>query len=240
MDVPFFGQSEPVELPTPWERPHTLSATLAYSAPEGGGRGLLRDGSLLLAFRAASGTPYIPCPGIGFSDEPCSEPGSALSRERLPAFRQLDLRFAKRIGGRRSASIYLDMRNLLGRRNVRRVYAASGATTNDDALARVREVATSEWLLAGEANGVAAGSSLDLTFAGQGAGGCGSWVAVGGAPAAPDCIALVRAEERWGNGDGIFTVEEQVLVADAEYAAFTAHGFFSEPRRIRLGIEIGF
>ena len=35
-----------------------------------------------------------------------------LARERLPAFRQLDLRFAKRIGGRRSASIFLDARNL--------------------------------------------------------------------------------------------------------------------------------
>ena len=239
-EFPFFDRPEPVELPTAWERPHTLSATLAYTAPEGGGRGLLRDGSLLLTFRAASGAPYIPCPGFGFSDEPCGEPGAALERERLPAFRQLDLRFAKRIGGRRSASIYLDARNLLGRRNVRRVHAATGTTTNDDALLRVRQVATSEWLQVGEANGVAAGSSLDLTFAGQGAGGCGSWVAVGGAPAAPDCIALVRAEQRWGNGDGIFTAEEQVLVADAEYGAFIANGLFSGPRRIRLGIEIGF
>jgi hypothetical protein len=84
------------------------------------------------------------------------------------------------------------------------------------------------------------GSTLDLTFAGQGAGGCGSWIAATGDPAAPNCVALVRAEQRWGNGDGIFTTDEQALVADAEYAAFSVHGLFSEPRRIRLGIEIGF
>ena len=239
-EVPFFDQSEPVELPTAWERPHMVSATLGYTAPDGGGRGLLRDGSLLLTFRAASGTPYVPCPGFGFSDEPCGDPGATLERERLPSFRQLDLRFVKRIGGRRSASLYLDVRNLLGRRNVRRVYAATGTTTSDAALQRAREVASSEWLVEGEANGVVAGAGLDLTFAGQGAGGCGGWVAVNGDPAAPNCVALVRAEQRWGNGDGVFTAEEQMIVADAEYAAFTTRGLFSEPRRIRLGIEIGF
>lgn len=237
---PFFDRPEPVELPASWERPHTLAASLAYTAPDGGGRGLLRDGSLLLTFRAASGTPYVPCSGLGFSDDPCSELGAALERERLPAFRQLDLRFVKRIGGRRSASIYVDARNLLGRRNVRRVYAATGTTTNDAAVQRAREVASSDWLDEGQVNGVVAGSSLDLTFAGQGAGGCGSWVASNGSLAVPNCIALVRAEQRWGNGDGIFSPEEQAIVADAEYAAFTAHGLFSEPRRIRLGIEIGF
>ena len=231
--------ASPADLPARWERPHTLAAMLAYTAPDGGGRGLLRDGSLLLTFRMASGTPYIRCSGFGFSDEPCGDIGS-LERDRLPSFRQIDLRFAKRIGGRRSASIFLDARNLLGRRNVRRVHAATGETTNDAALQAARDVASREWLDEGDVNSVLAGSSLDLTFAGQGAGGCAGWVSVTGDPAAPNCVALVRAEQRWGNGDGLFTPEEQATVADAEYAAFRGNGFFSEPRRIRMGIEIGF
>jgi hypothetical protein len=232
---------EAVDVPAAWERPHTLTATLAYAAPEGGGRGLLRDASLLLAFRAASGTPYVRCDGLGFSDEACAGLiAVGAERARLPSFRQLDLRFAKRFGSRSSASIFVDARNLLGRRNARRVYSATGTTTNELAIERARSQAASSWLDEAAENGVLAGSSIDLTFAGQGAGGCANWVMANGSPAAPDCIALVRVEQRWGNGDGIFTAEEQTIVADAQYAAFIAHGFYLAPRRIRLGIEVGF
>jgi hypothetical protein len=120
------------------------------------------------------------------------------------------------------------------------VYAATGTTTNESAVEDARLQAVSDWLDEAAANGAQAGSSVDLTFAGQGAGGCASWVTGSGSPAAPSCIALVRVEQRWGNGDGIFTAEEQVLVADAAYAAFTAGGLYSAPRRIRLGVELGF
>ncbi|HEU4828300.1 MAG TPA: TonB-dependent receptor [Gemmatimonadales bacterium] len=229
------------DLPASWERPHTVAAMLGYDAPEGGGRGLLRDASLLFTFRAASGTPYVRCDGFGFSDDPCASLSAAgAERGRLPSFRQLDLRFAKRFGSRGSASIFVDARNLLGRRNTRRVYAATGTTTNESATENARFDAVNTWRDEADENGVLAGTSIDLTFAGQGAGGCANWVMPNGAPAAPDCVALVRTEQRWGNGDGIFTAEEQTLVADAGYAAFAANGFYSAPRRIRLGIELGF
>jgi hypothetical protein len=234
----FPGDAELTEFPAEWERPHTVAATLGYVAPEGGGRGLLRDASVLLTFRAASGTPYVACDGFGFSDETCGDPGAVRSgRARLPTFRQLDLRFVKNLGGR--ANVFVDARNLLGRRNVRRVYAATGTTSHALAEEIARDVASSAWLGEAEANGARAGSSVDLTFAGPDAGGCASWISANGSPAAPDCVALVRVEQRWGNGDGVFTPEEQRLVADAEYAAFTAGAFYGAPRRVRLGIELG-
>ena len=238
---PSLDAQEFAGIPASWERPHTVTATVAYRAPEGGGRGLLRDASVWLAFRLASGTPYLRCEGSEFSDEPCGSIGAPLTaRERLPSFRQLDLRFARRFGGRSTASIFVDARNLFGRRNLRRVFAATGTTTNEPASEDARLRAVEDWLDEAAANGAQAGSSVDLTFSGQGAGGCASWVTVSGSPAAPNCIALVRVEQRWGNGDGIYTAEEQALVADAAFAAFTANGFYAAPRRIRLGLELGF
>lgn len=239
--VPFLDLPDLADIPASWERPHTVTATMAYRAPEGGGRGLLRDASVWLAFRLASGTPYRRCDGPELSDEPCgSIAAPVIAHDRLPSFRQLDVRFAKRFGGRSSASIFVDARNLLGRRNLRRVFAATGTTTNESAAEDARLQAVQDWLYEAAANGAQAGSSIDLTFAGQGAGGCANWVTASGSPAAPSCIALVRVEQRWGNGDGIYTAEEQALVADAAFAAFTANGFHAAPRRIRLGVELGF
>ena len=51
---------------------------------------------------------------------------------------------------------------------------------------------------------------MNLTFGGAGASGCGDWVNSSNDPSVPNCIYLIRAEQRYGNGDGIFTLEEQL------------------------------
>ena len=60
-------------------------------------------------------------------------------------------------------------------------------------------------------------------------------------PAAPNCVYLIRAEERFGNGDHIYTIEEQSAAINALYNAGRGEQTLTAPgRRARLGIEINF
>ena len=91
-------------------------------------------------------------------------------------------------------------------------------------------------------NGVlAADSTIDLTFGGASTGGCGGWTRDDGSSAPPNCIYMIRAEQRYGNGDGLFTQTEQIRASDALYNVFRGlSSFTGAPRRIRLGFEVNF
>lgn len=94
-----------------------------------------------------------------------------------------------------------------------------------------------------QANGVYNGSngSIDLTFGGapDPRAGCGAWQTAANAPASPNCVALIRAEQRFGNGDGIFTVAEQQRASQAQYLLTRGLAALTDlPRRIRIGIEM--
>ena len=223
----------------PWERPHSIAAMLAYSAPDAR-RGLMRGATAWLAFRMSSGAAYQEC-GAVFSDDQCPALAPPLTVGRLPAFRQLDLRFAKALGGRPGAArFYVDARNLLNRRNIVRVFAATNATEN--ASARGATVMNHLFALRDEAadNGLLQGDdAIDLRFGGDGAGGCAGWINAQGRAAAPSCVALVRAEQRFGDGDGIYSSAEQQAAAGALFDVLQG-GFYGEPRRVRLGVELVF
>ena len=52
---------------------------------------------------------------------------------------------------------------------------------------------------------------------------------------------LIRAEERYGNGDHIFSADELQKASDARY--YAGRGIFAftdQPRRLRLGFEVNF
>ena len=87
-----------------------------------------------------------------------------------------------------------------------------------------------------------ADGSLDLTFGGALAGGCGSWTNQNNVPSVPNCVYLSRAEQRWGNGDGVFTLAEQLRASNAMYyGAIAAPAYFyGAGTQLRLGIELGF
>lgn len=71
--------------------------------------------------------------------------------------------------------------------------------------------------------------------------GCGTWQDQSGLPAAPNCVYLIRAEERFGNGDYLFDVAEQAEAADALYQVVRGiQNFTGAPRRVRLGLELEF
>ena len=236
-------------VPTSFSRPHSLTGAAAFTLPpdwrHGSVLGILADVGMFATFRYVSGTAYTQCAdqagtlGV-LSGEGCAGP---VNQARLPAFRQLDLRLTKGFGhGRVGVTLYLDARNLLDTRNIAQVYARTGATANP--LEADHRWATDSSLFAAEAgaNGTRLDDgSIDLGFGGRVASGCGAWVNAGALPAVPNCVYLIRAEERYGDGDHRFTLQEQRRASAASYRVDRGtHQFLGEPRRLRLGLELTF
>lgn len=221
------------------DRPHTVSAAVGFR---------VHTTAAYAAFRYASGEPYAECEVLGnqsvLSGGACQSGQliNGLSSARLPPIRQLDLRLTQaiRFGGR-SITAFLDARNVLNFRNVLQVYVATGTTTSP--LEAEMAIAADSSSIANEARAnslYGADGSVDLTFAGGGTAGCAAWRTQAGAAGAPNCVSLIRAEQRFGNGDGVFDLGEQQRAAAAAYAAF--HGaqlLAGAPRRIRVGLQIG-
>jgi hypothetical protein len=229
--------SAPGRLITPDSRPHTISAALALQ---------VRNTAAFAGFRFASGLPYFPCEVLGnesaLSDGGACANGGLLGIARLPALKQLDLRVTQslRLGGR-MLTAYVDARNVLNFRNVLRVYSVSGATTSPFEAQTFFAGDSSNFANEARANALyQPDGSIDLRFAGTGAAGCAAYVTQSGAPGAPSCVSLIRAEQRFGNGDGVFDLAEQRSAISAEYAVFRGEQFFTgAPRRVRVGLQIG-
>jgi len=244
-------------LPTDFSRPHNLALAAALNFPndwqEGSAIGsILENVGLFTTFRYTSGTPYTRClPGVGDDDivsgENCDdffpEP---LNSSRLPAFKNLDLRLTKGFGlGGLEFTGYVEARNLLNFRNVIQVFT----TTNDvrNATEANNNFAADSADFANEAgantDALLEDGSIDLSFGGAAdpRTGCSTWVDQADTPSAPNCVALIRAEERYGNGDHMFDVAEQRRASEALYNVIRGiHNFTGAPRRMRLGIEVNF
>jgi hypothetical protein len=240
-------------LPTDFSRPHTLSGAFSLNFPNDWQRGstvgsILRNFGVFALFRYTSGNPYTPCsPEIQgdadvVSGDNCErEFPDPLNSARLPAFKQLDMRFTKGFGiGGLDITAYLDARNILNFRNIIQVFAAKADIRNSTE-------ADANWTadsldLAGEADASDAlnsDGSISLPTAHEN---CASWVkAEANAPAAPNCMALIRTEQRYGNGDGTFDVDEQRRASDALYNVVRgSYNFLGQPRRLRVGFEVNF
>ena len=165
-----------------------------------------------------------------------------MNSSRLPAFKQLDMRFTKGFGiGGLDITAYLDARNILNFRNIIQVFAAKGDITNS--LESGPNWTADSLDLAGEASSQATSAlnsdgSIALPTAHED---CATWVTAQGNPAAPNCMQLIRAEERYGNGDGTFDLTEQKRASDALYNVVRgSYNFLGQPRRMRLGFEVNF
>jgi hypothetical protein len=168
------------------------------------------------------------------------------NQSRLPAFRKLDLRLTKGFGlGGLDVTAYLDARNVLNIRNVIQVFTQTNDVRNLDEeenefaanAVEVQDEATASGVTVSE------DGTIDLTFGGidDPRQGCGNWVTTDGVPAAPNCVALIRAEQRFGNGDGLYDITEQRRASDALYNTIRGeHNFTGEPRRMRFGVEVNF
>jgi hypothetical protein len=207
---------------------------------------ILRNVSVFSTFRYTSGTAYTKC-GVSaeeqsiLSIENCVRLfPEGINTQRLPAFKELNTRFTKSFGlGGLDLTGYLDVRNLLNFRNVLQVFAVNGDVRNDDERAANLQTDLDDLATERDANSaVGADGALRLPTAHQS---CAGWVSSKNRPAAANCIYLIRAEERFGNGDHIFTVDEQTNAINALYDVNRGeHQQLGVGRRARLGFEINF
>ena len=265
------GNSPPPQaiLPTDDSRPHNLAGSAALSFPGDWHQGstlgaIMHNVGLFATFRFASGTAYTRCPPISASDSGSnlflhSNQASLLgtgsfcdkgiiqgnvNASRLPSFKQFDLRVSKSLGfGGNNLTFYADIRNLFDFQNVARVYSRTGSTA-DQAGVQYRYAKSDSTDFLREANENQAydfgNGTIDLTNPTPNDR-CATWVDAGDAPAAPSCIGLRRAEQRFGNGDGLFTVPEQKAASRA-FLNLTEgiNTFYGLPRRVRFGVEFAF
>jgi carboxypeptidase family protein/TonB-dependent receptor-like protein len=251
------GNNPPAQaiLPTNQTRPHNFAGQLALNFPNNWHQGstagsILENFGIFATFRFASGTAYTKCPGDSGDENVLS--GTVCSRRiegdyngaRLPAFKQFDVRFNKgfKIRGL-DLTAYADVRNIFQFKNILSVFTVTGDIVNGAELDLNRKADLDSWEAEAVRNGVfdAGTGDIDLTFGGASASGCGTWNTQGGVPAAPNCVYMIRAEQRFGNGDGVFSTVEQTRASDALYYVGRGESNFTgAPRRIRLGLEINF
>ncbi len=242
--------------PTALSRPHNLVGSLALTFPDRWNAGttigaILQNFQVFAVFRFASGTAYTACASANGNQGVRSGDGcnqgrlqGGLNTVRLPMFKQFDLRFVKGVNlGRGQLSMYLDARNILNFTNVLTQYVVTRSITSQ--LEQQDQFSSDSSLYASEAaqNGVyLPDGSLNLTFGGAGRSGCSEWVNLGNMPSVPNCIYLLRAEQRWGNGDGIFTLAEQLRASSALYytAGAAPTYFYGAGSQLRLGVEFTF
>ena len=239
-------------LPTTDSRPHALTGALAVTFPDDWKRGsllggILRRASLFATFRYTSGTAYSRC-GQGVQDQSVLSSENCIrsfpegiNTQRLPSFKEMNARFTKGLGlGRLDATVYLDVRNLLNFKNVLDLFATNGSLRNDFERTENLKADLADLRFEGEINDVlGADSSLVLDFPHEH---CSTWRSNRETrPAAANCLYLIRAEQRFGNGDGVFTVAEESRAINALYDVVRGeHAQTAPGRRGRVGIEIAF
>jgi hypothetical protein len=160
-------------------------------------------------------------------------------------FKQFDLRLTKGFGiGGLDFTAYSEVRNLFNFKNITTVFAQTNDVVNSQERDKNLSANLDEFQNEAEANGVfGADQSIDLRFAGAGRSGCANWTNAGGESATPNCIYMIRAEQRYGDGDGVFNLDEQTRASDAWYNSFLGRGinsFTGPSRQVRLGLEVNF
>ena len=238
-------------LPTDDSRPHALTGAFSVTLPSDFRDGtvmgsILRNVSLFSTFRYTSGTAYTKCGESNeeqsiLSIENCNRLfPEGLNTQRLPAFKELNTRLTKSFGlGGLELTGYLDVRNLLNFRNVLQVFAVNGDVIND---------AERQAHLDADLDDLASERDLNLAVGPNGAirlptahQDCATWQSTKNAPAAANCMYLIRAEQRYGNGDHVFDIDEQTSAINALYdVARGEQQMFGVGRRARVGFEINF
>jgi outer membrane receptor for ferrienterochelin and colicin len=248
-------------LTTATNRPHTLAFAGSLTFPEDFRKGttlgsIFRNFGVFVTGRYTSGTAYSGCVNTpensvliaidASTSSPCSTGDftSEINGLRLPALKQLDARFTKGFGiGGLNMTAYADVRNILNFTNIIRVFQGNNDIVNSVEFSADSGLSATSLRTEAEGNEAfdAETGDIDLRFDGAGISGCSGWVNAANTPSAPNCVYLARAEQRFGNGDGLYTAAEQQRAFNSYYGSFRNKNFFTDaPRRMRLGLEVNF
>lgn len=213
-------------------RPHAFAVALQADGPSAGTFSGL---GTIVSFRRLSGaaTGYV----IGY------DPPYPTRTKEIPAWTSLDLRVTKQLAwAGRGMTVYFDARNLLNAENLLRAFAYGDPKRDEGFEAIDWSSDSAAYASEGTRNGVySGGGDIDLTFGGAGRGGCGTWQSASGASAQPNCAYLIAAEDRFGNGNGVFTLAEQRAASLAYYRTGLGRGALNgPPRAVRLGLQVAF
>lgn len=236
-------------LPTDDDRTHNLVGSVAITLPDDWRKGstvgsLFRNSSIFATFRAVSGLPYTrlaPEGGTGTlavrtNFGLISSALETLNSSNLPWTKNFDLRLTKALKfGGQDLTVFADFRNLLNFKNVVNLFAETGDVVN--ANHRQQSLDVEFGSVEAEAilnNRLLANGDINLVPS------CASWTVAGGANGpVVNCVSLRRAEARFGNGDGLYSLSERERALNAFYDSFNApFTLYGEPRHIRIGFEL--
>ena len=248
----FVGDPPTAALPTALSKPHSLTALFNVQLPSDWEKGsilgsILNRTGFFVTARVASGAPYTRCSStddnsiLVRSGGSCGALGavSGFNAARLPTNKQFDLRMTKDFRvGKYGFTGYVDARNVLNLQNITSVYAQTG--TPFSGKATDRRWSNDSSVFSSYAKSVGAlrtdlGITLPTSIAG-----CAKLLA-GTTSAAPVCFYYIRSEQRFGNGDGVFSLAEQRVASDSKnQLANSIWNSNTGARTIRFGLEVNF
>lgn len=234
-----FQSGEPVDppevmLPLETARRHSLAFTGSLLFPQGyvdGGAAaaLLNDLGLFTIMYARSGQRFTKLEEQGRSSlappTAGSDAESSFGALEMPWQFGFDLRITKgfRLGRSLTLQAFVDWRNPLDIATTELVFAETGSTTHEYA----RELAIDDYLADSRLDGDTQIRSFDIRAE------------------SPEnrfnVYMLLRAEERFGNGDGVFTVEEQERVFGQEWEIENGEQALAPSNQsFRIGLRLAF
>jgi len=249
----FVGAPPTAALPTGSSRPHSLTALFNIQLPGDWEKGnilgtIFKRTGFFVTARVASGLAYTRCNptdqgSVGvISGGSCANANGngGFNAARLPMLKVLDMRMTKDFRvGKYQLTGYLDARNILNITNVVNVYAQTGTTSSGAAAEKNYASDSTGFVTYAKGTGEYRASDgaiiLPSTIAG-----CAK-VINGTNSYAPNCYYYIRSEQRFGNGDGIYTLAEQRAASNSRQA-FTNSiwNFVTGARTIRFGLEVNF
>jgi len=225
-----------VLLPSDQSRAHSLSTTISillgddYMEDSRVGNAILGDLGIFATGRLASGLPYTRLlnVGAGQTGPPTVAGGGGIPAEQLnasrgPSFKAFDLRLTKgfNVMGR-GARAFADFRNPFNIATTNNIFVETGTIENDIYWDLTQETVLS--------NQFGIGAPVDMVIS--------AWP-----ENAVNRYMLSQAEARFGNGDGVFTVEEMTnsWMTYQRYAdGNSSFRMRTSNQSLRLGLEIVF
>jgi len=234
-------------LPTNDNRQHNFVGALTLNVPGDWQKGttvgaIFQNVGVFATFRAVSGLPFTrmvnvgggaTAPRTGFGLE--ANAAEPINSSVMPWTKFVDLRMNKGFKlGHADVTAFADVRNLFNFKNVIGLYAETDDVINQLYQTNVLSPEFAQLRIEAQASGhLLSGGSIDLVPS------CGTWT---GSTAGPvDCVVLRQVESRFGNGDGVYSLDEQTKALNAFFTRFLGpQTFYGSPRQVRVGFELNF